>query len=160
MLLSNNLDPQNHRGHAEFRLGTLHCATDCTALGCKMPQNPGTACWDHQSLLQVTAPRHGAEPKVRALRSHTLHGLAMVFPARSSQGCMTLEGHSHWDAPLNTPRSRVKVPWDAPGCGEAWEGWQGVSKSEAEQRTSGQLCLSGQCQRQGCSAVARPKLGL
>lgn len=35
--------------------------------------------------------------------------------------CVTLEGHSHWDAALNTPRSGLKVPWDAPACGEAWE---------------------------------------
>lgn len=88
-----------------------------------MPQNPGTACWHLQTLLQVRAPSHGAKPKVRAVRSHALHGLATVFPARPSQGCMTLEGHSHWDAALNTHRSGLQVPWenDFSPCGEAWE---------------------------------------
>lgn len=54
--VSSNLDPQSHCGHGEFRLGTLHSATlaePCgTALGSTMPQNPGTACWDLQTLLQ------------------------------------------------------------------------------------------------------------
>lgn len=82
---------------------------------------PAGICSPCQTLLQVTAPSHGAKPKVRATRFHTLHGLAMVFPARFSQGCMTLEGHSRLDAALNTPRSGVKVPWDIPGRGEVWE---------------------------------------
>lgn len=62
--VSSNLDPQNHRGHGEFRLGTLHSATlaePCgTALGSTMPQNPGTACWD---LLSLPDPASGDSTK-------------------------------------------------------------------------------------------------
>lgn len=111
-----------------------------------MPQNPGTACWDLQTLLQVTAPSYGAEPKVRALSSHILQGLVMAFPARSSRGWMTLEEHSHWDAALNTPSSGVKILWHA----------QGVEKPGRTDRGSARVKQSrGPQARSACQDTAR-----